>query len=65
MDGTPEWSALPRFVDDQEVLPVPRFVTLEAHRSSKAVIREKIVAATADDRAGNATTTSVERNSNG
>jgi len=44
---TPE--TVPCFVDDQDTLPVPIFVTLESHRRAKAQIRQKIAAATADD----------------
>lgn len=46
-DLTPE--TVPCFVDDQDALPVPVFVTLESHRLAKARIRQKIAAATADD----------------
>ena len=45
---TPETA--PRFVEYQGELPVPVFVTLESHRKTKAQIRQKIAAATADDR---------------
>lgn len=57
---TPEPS--PNFVDDQEgSLPVPVFVTLESHRSTKAQIRQKIAAATACDRSSNAAGFRAER----
>ena len=44
---TPETA--PHFVEYQGELPVPVFVTLESHRKTKAQIRQKIAAATADD----------------
>lgn len=64
VDGTPDGNGLPYFVDDLEVLPVPCFVTRETHRSSKAVIREKIAAATAGDRPGNELAIHTERKGN-
>jgi hypothetical protein len=64
-DWTPEGDCLPTFVDDQDVLPVPRFVTRETHRTVSAQIREKIAAATAGDRLGNGQASEAQRNSNG
>jgi len=63
--GTPEGDCLPTFVDDQVVLPIPVFATRQSDRAVAAQIREKIAAATAGDRPGNATATVADRNSNG
>ncbi|MBF6059148.1 hypothetical protein [Thiomicrorhabdus heinhorstiae] len=61
-DWTPEGDCLPTFVDDQVVLPIPVFATRQSDRAVSAQIREKIAAATAGDRPGNAKATTAERN---
>lgn len=53
LDLTSERNELPIFVQTEESMAVPLFVTLESHRSSKDVIRQKIEAATLDDRESN------------
>lgn len=63
-EGTPEGDCLPSFVDDQQVLPIPGFVSWESGRTVSAQIREKIAAAMAGDQADNALETAVERHSN-
>lgn len=64
-DLTPQEEGLPIFVsDEQEVLPLPGFVTRETHRSSKAVIRQEIATAMTGDRSGNDPAIPSKRSSN-
>ncbi len=64
-DLTPQDEGLPIFVsDEQEELPLPGFVTREANRSSKALIRQKIASAMAGDSSGNDPVIPGKRSSN-